>query len=181
MYPALLNNYWDKHARLDTLSSPGRRGGGTSKGHSAASTQSQAEQVETSLTLVVPQSTWWTIIPNTCKAPQISTKRRRRHGCEGVARLELTESVRRVARLRNLLEPAAEGRGVAETAGESTRATSSTVNRRAGWPPCGAQVSCTSCPCALRCLSYPLTDLSHACHRPRVQEMVSEASWHLFY
>ena len=50
VYPALLNNYWDKHARLDTLSSPGRRGGGTSKGHSAASTQSQAEQVETSLT-----------------------------------------------------------------------------------------------------------------------------------
>ena len=46
------NNYWDKHARLDTLSSPGRRGRGTSKGHSAASTQSQAEQVETSLTPV---------------------------------------------------------------------------------------------------------------------------------
>jgi hypothetical protein len=44
------NNYWDEHARLDTLSSPGRRGGGTSKGHSAADTQSQAVQVETSLT-----------------------------------------------------------------------------------------------------------------------------------
>ena len=42
-------NYWDKHARLDTLSSPGRRGGGASKGHSAVSTQSQAVQVETSL------------------------------------------------------------------------------------------------------------------------------------
>ena len=133
------------------------------------------------LTLVLVQSTWWTIIPNTCKAPQISIKRRRRHGCEGVARLELTERVRRVAHLRNLLEPAAGGRGVAETAGESTRATSSTPSARPGWPPCGAQVSGTLCPCALRCLSYPLTDLSHACHRPRVQEMVSEASWHLFY
>ena len=43
------NNYWDEHARLDTLSSPGRRGRGTSKGHSAADTQSQAVQVETSL------------------------------------------------------------------------------------------------------------------------------------
>ena len=99
----------------------------------------------------------------------------------GVRRLELTERVRRVAHLRNLLEPAAGGRGVAETAGESTRATSSTVNRRAGWPPCGAQVSCTSCPCGLRCLSYPLTDFSHACGRPRVQEVVSEDSWHLFF
>ena len=135
----------------------------------------------TTLTLVLVLSTWWTIIPNTCKAPQISIKRRRRHGCEGVARLELTERVRRVAHLRNLLEPAAGGRGVAETAGESTRATSSTPSARPGWPPCGAQVSGTLCPCALRCLSYPLADLSHACHRPRVQEMVSEASWHLFY
>jgi hypothetical protein len=99
----------------------------------------------------------------------------------GVARLELTERVRRVAHLRNLLEPAAGGRGVAETAGESTRATSSTPSARPVWPPCGAQVSGTSCPCALRCLSYPLADLSHACGRPRTQELVSEASWHLLF
>ena len=74
VYPTLLNNYWDKHARLDTLSSsplvperdpsfrffllffsffstlsqvPGGEGGGPVKAiHSAASTQSQAEQVE---------------------------------------------------------------------------------------------------------------------------------------
>ena len=70
---------------------------------------------------------------------------------------------------------------MAETAGESTRATSSTPNARPGWPPCGAQVSGTLCPCALRCLSYPLTDLSHACGRPRTQELVSEASWQLFF
>ena len=126
-------------------------------------------------------SSWRTPLQNTCKAPRISIKRQRRHGCEGVARLELTERVRRVAHLRNLLEPAAGGRGVAETAGESTRATSSTPSARPVWPPCGAQVSGTSCPCALRCLSYPLADLSHACGRPRTQELVSEASWHLLF
>ena len=124
---------------------------------------------------------WRMIIPNTYKVPQISIKRRRRHGVVGVRRLELTERVRRVAHLRNLLEPAAGGRGVAETAGESTRATSSTVNRRAGWPPCGAHVSCTTFPCALQCPAWRLADVCDACHRPRVQEMVSEASWHLFF
>ena len=76
---------------------------------------------------------------------------------------------------------AAGGRGVAETAGGSTRATSSTVTRRAGWPQCGAQVSCTSCPCAQRCPACPLADVSHACGRPRVQETGSEASWHLLF
>ena len=70
---------------------------------------------------------------------------------------------------------------MAETAGGSTRATSSTVNRRAGWPQCGAQVSCTSCPCAQRCPACPLADVSHACGRPRVQETGSEASWHLLF
>ena len=122
-----------------------------------------------------------TIIPNTCKVARISTKRRRRHGCEGVQWLDLSERVRRAARLRYFLEPVAGGRGVAETAGGSTRATSSTVNRRAGWPQCGAQVSCTSCPCAQRCPACPLADVSHACGRPRVQETGSEASWHLLF
>ena len=133
------------------------------------------------LTLLAIQSTWWTIIPNTCEVPQISVKRRRRHGVVGVRWLELSERVRRAARLRYLLEPAAGGQGVAETAGGSTRATSSTVNRRAGWPQCGAQVSCTSCPCAQRCPACPLADVSHACGRPRVQETGSEASWHLLF
>ena len=99
----------------------------------------------------------------------------------GVRRLDLTERVRRVTHPRYLFEPAAGGRGVAETAGGSRRATSSSASGRAGWPPCAAQVSCTSCPCGLRCLSYPLTDFSHACGRPRVQEVVSEDSWHLFF
>eukprot|EP00966_Prymnesium_polylepis_P078899 1828660-Prymnesium_polylepis.1 len=57
----------------------------------------------------------------------------------GVARPELTERVRRVAHMRYLLEPAAGGRGVAETAGERTRATSSAASGRPGWPPCGVQ------------------------------------------
>ena len=38
-------------------------------------------------------------------------------------RLELTERVERVARLRYLFDPAAGGRGMAETVGESMRAT----------------------------------------------------------
>ena len=128
-----------------------------------------------------PPGSWWTIIPNTCKAPQISIKRRRRHGCEGVVRLELTERVERVARLRYLFDPAAGGRGVAETVGESMRATCSTASGRPGWPPCGAQVSTTSRSCALRCLSRRLGDVSDACGRPRVQELSSEASWHLVF
>ena len=99
----------------------------------------------------------------------------------GVTRLELTERVRRVAHLRYLLEPAAGGRGVAETAGENTRATSSTASGRPGWPPCGVEVSTTSRPCALHCLSYPLADISHACGRSRAQELSSVASWQLFF
>ena len=50
----------------------------------------------------------------------------------GVVRLELTERVERVARLRYLFDPAAGGRGVAETVGESTRASSSTAEPMAG-------------------------------------------------
>ena len=96
-------------------------------------------------------------------------------------RLELTERVERVARLRYLFEPAAGGRGVAETVGESMRATCSTASGRPGWPPCGAQVSTTSRSCALRCLSRRLGDVSDACGRPRVQELSSEASWHLVF
>jgi hypothetical protein len=42
-------------------------------------------------------------------------------------------------------------------------------------------VSITSLPCTLRCLSWRLGDISHACHRPRVQEIVSEASYHLLF
>ena len=132
------------------------------------------------LTLVLVQSTWWTIIPNTCKAPQISTKRRRRHGCEGVARLELTERVGRSVHLRYLLEPGAGGRGMAATTDGSMASSSSISNRRAGLPQCGAEVSTTSCPCALWCLSYPLADVSHACRRSRAQELSSEVSWQLF-
>jgi hypothetical protein len=108
-------------------------------------------------------------------------KRGPRHGCKGVAWLELTERVGRAAHLHYLLEPAAGGRGVAETAGGSTRASSSTANGRPGWPPCGVEVSITSLPCTLRCLSARLGDVSHAYHRPRVQELGSEASWHLFF
>ena len=124
------------------------------------------------LTLLVVLSSWRTIIPNTCKVARISTKRRRRHGCEGVRWLELSERVRRAARLRYLFEPAAGGRGVAESDGWREHE-SSFLNcqpSRAGWPQCGAQVSCTSCPCAQRCLACPLADVSHACGRPRVQE-----------
>ena len=98
----------------------------------------------------------------------------------GVARLELTELVGRVARLRYLFEPAAGGRGVAETVGESTRASSSTANRRPGWPPRSVQVSTTTFPCALHCPAWRLADVCDACHRPRVQEMVSEDLWHLY-
>ena len=107
-------------------------------------------------------------------------KRRRRHGCEGVGRRELTERVGRVARPRYLLELAAGGRDVAETTGGSTASSSSSTNRRAGLPQCGAEVSTTSCPCALWCLSYPLADVSHACRRSRAQELSSEVSWQLF-
>ena len=67
-------------------------------------------------------------LPQTCKTSRISIKRRRRDGVEGVARLELTERVGRVARPRDLLEPAAGGRGVAETTGGSTASSSSTCN-----------------------------------------------------
>ena len=133
------------------------------------------------LTLVCVQSSWRTIIPNTCKVPRISIKRRRRDGVVGVARLELTELVGRVAWLRYLFEPAAGGRGVAETVGESTRASSSTANRRPGWPPRSVQVSTTTFPCALHCPAWRLADVFDACGRPRVQEMVSEDSWHLFF
>ena len=70
---------------------------------------------------------------------------------------------------------------MAETAGESTRATSSTPSARPGWPPCGVEVTTTSRRCALRCLSYPLADFSHACRRSRTQELSSEASWHLLF
>ena len=70
---------------------------------------------------------------------------------------------------------------MAETAGESTRATSSTLSARPGWPPCGVEVTTTLRPCALRCLSYPLADFSHACRRSRTQELSSEASWHLLF
>ena len=100
----------------------------------------------------------------------------------GVARLELTELVGRVVRLRYLFEPAAGGRGVAETVGESMRATCSTASGRPGWPPCGAQVSTTSRSCALRCLSRRLGDVSDALRSPSgVQELSSEASWHLVF
>ena len=120
-------------------------------------------------------------MPNTCKVPRISIKRRRRDGVVGVARLELTELVGRVAWLRYLFEPAAGGHGVAETVGESTRASSSTANRRPGWPPRSVQVSTTTFPCALHCPAWRLADVFDACGRPRVQEMVSEDSWHLFF
>ena len=43
-----------------------------------------------------------------------------RHGVVGVRRLELTERIGMVAPPRYLLEPAAGGRGVAETTGGST-------------------------------------------------------------
>ena len=133
------------------------------------------------LTLVPPQSTWWTPLQKTCKASRISIKRRRRDGVVGVARLELTELVGRVAWLSYLFEPAAGGRGVAETVGESTRASSSTANRRPGWPPRSVQLSTTTFPCALHCPAWRLADVFDACGRPRVQEMVSEDSWHLFF
>ena len=42
-------------------------------------------------------------------------------------------------------------------------------------------MSTTACPCALRCLAWRLADVFYACGRPRVQEMVSEDSWHLFF
>ena len=123
-----------------------------------------------------PQSSWRTIIPNTCKAPRISEKRGRPHGCAAVRWLELTERAGRVARPRYLLEPSAGGRGVAETIGGNMASSSCTANRRPGWPHCGTEVSSTSCPCDLCCPACPLADVSDACHRPRVQEMVSEAS-----
>ena len=69
---------------------------------------------------------------------------------------------------------------MAETTGGSTASSSSSTNRRAGLPQCGAEVSTTSCPCALWCLSYPLADVSHACRRSRAQELSSEVSWQLF-
>ena len=132
------------------------------------------------LTLLVVLSTWWTIIPNTCKVSRNSVKRGRPHGCAAVRWLELTERAGRVARPRYLLEPAAGGRGVAETIGGNMASSSCTANRRPGWPHCGTEVSSTSCPCDLCCPACPLADVSDACHRPRVQEMMSEASWHLF-
>jgi hypothetical protein len=76
--------------------------------------------------------------------PHISIKRRRRHGVVGVRRLELTERVRRVARLRYLIEPAAGGQGVAETAGGSTRG-------RMLIPP---KFHCISTQIYLHCISY---------------------------
>ena len=133
------------------------------------------------LTLVPPQSTWWTPLAQTCKAPRISVKRGARHGVVAVRWLELTERAGRVARPRDLLEPAAGGRGMAATTGGSTASSSSISNRRAGWPHCGTEVSTTTCPCALRCPAWRLADVFDACGRPRVQEMVSEASWHLFF
>ena len=42
-------------------------------------------------------------------------------------------------------------------------------------------MSTTSRSCALRCLSRRLGDVSDACGRPRVQELSSEASWHLVF
>ena len=108
-------------------------------------------------------------------------KRASRHAVEGVRRRELTERVERVVRPRYLLELAAGGRGVAETTGGNMATSSSTANRRAGWPHGDPEMSTTSCPCALRCPACPLADVSDACHRPRVQEMVSEDSLHLFF
>ena len=108
-------------------------------------------------------------------------KRGRPHGCAAVRWLELTERAGRVARPRYLLEPAAGGRGVAETIGGNMASSSCTANRRPGWPHCGTEVSSTSCPCDLCCPACPLADVSDACHRPRVQDMVSEASCHLFF
>ena len=108
-------------------------------------------------------------------------KRGRPHGCAAVRWLELTERAGRVARPRYLLEPAAGGRGVAETIGGNMASSSSSANRRPGWPHCGTEVSSTSCPCDLCCPAWRLADIFDACGRPRVQEMVSEASWHLFF
>ena len=70
---------------------------------------------------------------------------------------------------------------MAETTGGNMASSSSTANRRPGWPHCGTEVSTTTCPCALRCPAWRLADIFYACGRPRVQEMVSEASWHLFF
>ena len=61
---------------------------------------------------------------------------------------------------------------MAETAGGSTRASSSTANGQPVWPPCGVEVCITSLPCTLRRLSWRLGDIAHACHqchRPCVQ------------
>ena len=99
----------------------------------------------------------------------------------GVARLELTERVGSVARLRYLFEPAAGGQGVAETIGGNTASSSPTAIGRPGWPPRSVQVSTTTFPCALHCPAWRLADVFDACGRPRVQEMVSEDSWHLFF
>ena len=108
-------------------------------------------------------------------------KRGRHHGSVGVRRLELTERVRMVAHPRYLLEPAAGGRGVAETTGGSTASSSSSTNCRPGWPSRSVEVSITTFPCALHCPAWRLAEISDACHRPRVQDMVSEASCHLFF
>ena len=70
---------------------------------------------------------------------------------------------------------------MAETIGGNMASSSSTANRRPGWPHCGTEVSTTSCPGALRCPAWRLADVFDACGRPRVQEMVSEDSWHLFF
>ena len=70
---------------------------------------------------------------------------------------------------------------MAETVGESTRATFSTASGRPGWPPRSVEVSTTSRSYAPHCLSRRLGDDSDACGRPRVQELSSEASWHLVF
>ena len=70
---------------------------------------------------------------------------------------------------------------MAETTGGNMASSSSTAIGRPGRPPRSVQVSTTTFPCALHCPAWRLADVSDACHRPRVQEMVSEASCHLFF
>ena len=70
---------------------------------------------------------------------------------------------------------------MAETTGGNMASSSSTAIGRPGRPPRSVQVSTTTFPCALHCPAWRLADVLDACGRPRVQEMVSEDSWHLFF
>ena len=70
---------------------------------------------------------------------------------------------------------------MAETIGGNTASSSPTAIGRPGWPPRSVQVSTTTFPCALHCPAWRLADVFDACGRPRVQEMVSEDLWHLFF